>query len=257
MRYGMGVVACLFASGCFAVADLDRFEQNSVGVVVDLDGFEDFAGERVELRLVNADNVIEVRAVIEDMPADGSHLFVLPFGLETADRRFDLYVDADGDELFTEGGAADAGDPSWQRPLDDDGYFAFTVDDARQSIGDPPTMPLGEDFVLDITDLRAHTDGMQALEMLVVNLETGLPVGYYYLSDVNAVDITVAIPGIIESGVPYRVDFFADKSQNGVYDPPPTDHTWTVRYEGTPSGIQETFPHNADFVDVAASFPEP
>jgi len=82
----------------------------------------------------------------------------------------------------------------------------------------------------------------------------------YDVTDEAYVDtITVnPIPGAdfdVESekiifGHSYNIDFFADHSGNGSYDPPPTDHAWRIHLMDVVGDTTITFVHNTTFTDI-------
>jgi len=251
------VVAASALAGCFVVADLDRFEREDPtatqrDLVVELTGFDEYEGSTVEVRLLDESRLRVAVALLDDMPAE--HTFVMPDAVEPGDNfSVDIYVDENFDGFFN------TGEPAWRRPLPDDGRFSFEADDAFVAIDDPDSSPIGQDFVLDLIDMGAHTAGTQHFELVVVNEATGRTVGYHYLSDVDDLAFTSFIPSIITEGILYRYDFYADFNQNGVYDPPGAtgDHTWRRMETGSTDGIMATFDHDTVFVDVQESFPEP
>ena len=251
------VLAAAMVGGCFVVADVDRFETEDPttterNLIVELTGFDDYVGARVEIRLLDDRRLRVAVAVIEDMPAE--HLFVMPSAVAPGDGySMDIYVDQNDDGLYT------TGEPAWRRDLDDDGYFAFEADDAFVAIDDPDSEPIGEDFQLNLTEMAPHTVGTQAFELVVVDESSGQTVGYYYLSDVDEPGFSAYVPTIIREGLLYRIDFYADFNQNGVYDPPGAtgDHSWRNEQTGSTTGINADFVHNTAFMNVVESFPEP
>jgi hypothetical protein len=252
------VTACsVVLAGCFAIADLDRFEQRDPTTEtrdfqVYLSDLDDFAGLTLELQVKDVASVpfeIIARAVIVDLPVE--HAFIMPNALPPGDYRVDLYIDDNGD------GSYQSGEPAWSRPVDPDGVFGFAPDEALVDISDPPSTG-AEDFILRLSGFNPHTTGNQAFELAVVHASDRRSVGYYLVPSIAATSFDTGIPGIVVPGEAYDIDFFVDFNQNGGYDAPPVDHTWRIAGEpATASGIDASFPHVFEFQDVAESFPEP
>ena len=60
----------------------------------------------------------------------------------------------------------------------------------------------------------------------------------------------IEIPGILEDGKSYQVDFFADNNKNGYYDPPSVDHAWRLEIEDALGDETLEFSHQIAFTDV-------
>jgi len=58
------------------------------------------------------------------------------------------------------------------------------------------------------------------------------------------------IPGILEDGKSYQVDFFADENKNGHYDPPGADHAWRLQIEDAQGDETLAFSHEIAFTDI-------
>ncbi len=84
----------------------------------------------------------------------------------------------------------------------------------------------------------------------MIDIDFNRTVGVYRLDELEIVDFTATIPGIIENGRDYQVDFYADFNDNGTYDAPPTDHAWRIQGTGTSNGLTLHFDHNTNFTDV-------
>jgi hypothetical protein len=74
--------------------------------------------------------------------------------------------------------------------------------------------------------------------------------------------LTLNVPDVLDTGVTYNADFFADVDGNGVYTPPspPTgvppmqqfiDHSWRRTVVGNKSGFTDNFKHNSDWTDIS------
>lgn len=104
------------------------------------------------------------------------------------------------------------------------------------------------DFTLNFTGMVPHVG--QLLEVRVINASNGLTVGTQRVTAVPGPAFSVAIPGIVENGQSYQVDFFADLNGNGVYNAPPADHAWRLTGTAGAAGLTLDFAHNAVFTDV-------
>jgi hypothetical protein len=114
--------------------------------------------------------------------------------------------------------------------------------------GGNSTLPTQLDFTLNFTGMVPHVG--QLLEVRVINTSNGQTVGSQQLAAVPGPAFSVAIPGILESGQSYQVDFFADLNGNGVYNAPPADHAWRLTGTAGAAGLTLDFAHNAVFTDI-------
>lgn len=57
----------------------------------------------------------------------------------------------------------------------------------------------------------------------------------------------VQIEDVIVIGHSYHVEFFVDANDNGVYDDPPTDHSWTADVDDAAGNETINFAHNTNF----------
>ena len=254
--------AVLALQGCFAVADLDRFQNPCDGgdvtqvrdLEVQLQGFEDVARFRLGLRLVDvldpSEPEIVAAAVLESFGEDsgGAKTFRMPRALPPGDNfEVQLYVDLNDDRMFS----GVTVDNSWRRPLVcPSGLFEFTRDDSFSDIDDPPIDDPGLPFVVDFVDMAPHTPGTQALELMVLDVAEDQVVGYYRLPDINEDRFIVQIPAILEAGSEYTYEFFADLEQDGVFNGAGTDHSWVRTATADATGLSEVFAHTFVFEDL-------
>jgi hypothetical protein len=63
------------------------------------------------------------------------------------------------------------------------------------------------------------------------------------------------LPNSLLAGVDYRLDFWVDTDQSGGYNPPPTDHAWSLPLPAGTSDIVIDFPHNTDFTEIESMAP--
>ena len=100
----------------------------------------------------------------------------------------------------------------------------------------------------DLVGMNPHVG--QKLEIAVRDLnQPGLEVGRFTLAEVMIPDFTVELP-FLEIGHSYNVNYYADRSRNGVYDAPPVDHAWRETVMSVDSNESLVFSHNTDFTDI-------
>jgi len=54
----------------------------------------------------------------------------------------------------------------------------------------------------------------------------------------------------IEPGKDYRIDFFSDHNDNGLYDAPSDDHAWRIEFTAEAGDKSLDFVHNTNFTDI-------
>ncbi len=102
-------------------------------------------------------------------------------------------------------------------------------------------------LTLEFRGMNPHVG--QKLEIRVVDKMTGREVGRTAIGEVPSADFDVPLD-VLEIGGSYWVDFYADLSKNGIYDPPNTDHAWRMELDDVQGDATLTFSHNTNFVDI-------
>ncbi len=102
--------------------------------------------------------------------------------------------------------------------------------------------------------ISVHFTGMtphvgQQLGIRVVDRKTRREVVRKKLAAIESAEFTVDLPGV-QRNDSYWVEFFADLSQNGLYDAPPLDHAWRLEAEKIEGDITLDFAHGTNFVDI-------
>lgn len=109
-------------------------------------------------------------------------------------------------------------------------------------------------FVMSFSGFGAHIG--QNFFLKVVDVAAGSTVGIATPTAIAASGISITLPGIIDSGREYRVDFWVDMNGDGILDrspngnPPGVDASWRETGTATSSGLALTFAHNTNFVDI-------
>ncbi|MEZ4647901.1 MAG: hypothetical protein R3E97_03795 [Candidatus Eisenbacteria bacterium] len=200
-------------------------------------------GQKLEFRVVSDGGDLESRIYLDPLPGP-DYMLEVPKAVQEGGHRLDFFADHNGNGSYD----APPADHAWRIALGSTGSLApdFTHNTSFTDIGSPA----GEgDFSLVLTGMTPHVG--QLFELRVKDTETGQTVGQYRLGAVLGADFTVDIPGVIETGRSYTVDFYADMNGDGEYDAPPADHAWRETGVGTASGLTVAFTHATNFTDIA------
>ena len=253
------VAACaaLSASGCFAVADLDRFTPTDAGVsqeddktkpsdlLLTMRGMKPHLDQLIEFRVIDTSNFIQSRGVIEpvDEPSTFEVTFHVPKAIpaENGPYRFDFYADVSGSRSF-EGLAPEGLDPlfrdhAWRiDPLADypEGAFPHVANsvqvifthnklftDINEWEGKPnPPKDTGADVRVRFSASKMAEFTGKLLQVRVSEVNSGHVVALYRNPEIPSTDFEGRIPGAVELGDAYLVDVYIDANGNGTYESP-------------------------------------
>jgi hypothetical protein len=102
-------------------------------------------------------------------------------------------------------------------------------------------------LTVNFTDMTPHVG--QLLEIRVEDDLTSQEVGRKRIEFIPGAEFSVEFPGIMQ-GREYNIEMYADLNKNGIYDEPPADHAWEVKFENNTGDVSVNFAHNTDFKDV-------
>jgi hypothetical protein len=102
-------------------------------------------------------------------------------------------------------------------------------------------------LTLEFTGMTPHVG--QLFEIKVEDNLTGMEVGRKRLEAITQANFNISVVGI-ELAKEYKVEFYADHNNNGIYNSPPSDHAWELKFENTSGNINLSFAHNTDFKDI-------
>lgn len=201
----------------------------------------------MEFRVVSDGDVLVARGLLDTLLPEGVNdefTFLMPDSVpDDTDYRVDFYADLSMDRMYTTPPA----DHAWRLPIPSNGQVVFPHGVNFQDL-DIPAITEAEDFQLNLSDMSSH-DG-QLIEVRVINTDSGQAVGHYRITALATSDFSLPIPGIIEDGANYQVDFYADVNDNDMYDAPPIDNAWRRTGVGTSSGLTITFARDDTFTDI-------
>ncbi len=102
-------------------------------------------------------------------------------------------------------------------------------------------------LTVNFSSMDPHIGEM--LELRVENNNTNEEVGRFRVTAIPSSNFQIQIPGL-QIGPEYKVQFYADFNNNGLYDAPPTDHAWEINFTNNTGDATVNFSHNASFVDI-------
>jgi len=257
-------IACPFAllaalCGCSAIVDLSD-KRRTEEMHVQLSGFAPFADACYELRLINTDTgIAEARAVLDGTKTDSEESVPLRI-VSAMDPGADYIVQVHVDE-FGDAGCDGTFDFAFEaEPADGpERFFVVDLSAPPESVETPGA--LGGDFIMDFRQMNPHPD--QQMELMLIDEETGRGVGYYYTAgienegdDPENIEFQIRIPGVIQAGHYYTVEFYADVDDNSWYTPPDADggfvdHSWIRGFSASSSGLTAEFVHALPFDELS------
>lgn len=239
----------LGATGCFAIADVDRFETDPSTLPTGTGPYRDlrfellnasFHGDQLfEVRVVSDENVLLASAVL-DPPgvAGGAPIAVhLPQAVpRSGNARLEFYADVNGSRSFDGIGAAkDKRDHAWRvgplreenaayvRAEGDTLVVAYAHDSNFTDIGvrpDGSTEPLigGLDANVNVLGLDAYAGKL--VEARMVESATGRVTGLYRLPKAPSTGVaSMPMRGVLDEGIGYDLELYVDASGDGTFQP--------------------------------------
>lgn len=207
-------------------------------LTINFSGMTPHVGQVLYLRIVDKLNGKEVTRT--SVPITES--FSLSFDVDIAGRSYNVDFFAD----FNTNGIYDAPptDHAWRMELND----AQGNDELNFSHNTNFTdIEWNYQFTMNFSGMTPHIG--QLLELRVEDNATSQEVGRTRIEFIPSADFSLSVPGL-ELNKEYKVEFYADLNQNGIYDEPPTDHAWEMNVQSTNGDVVSEFTHNTNFTDV-------
>lgn len=281
------VSTLLTATGCFAVADVDRFEMDAAGNQAGTGPYRDLrfemrnasfhADQLFEVRIVSDEDVVLASAVL-DPPGDvgtGPIAVHLARAVPRAgNARLEVYADVNDSRSFDGIGAAkDKRDHAWRiAPLREDNtayvrvegdtlVVSYAHDSNFTDIGvrpDGDSTPLlaGLDANVNVRGLSSYAGKL--VEARMVESATGRVTGLYRLAAAPVGGVaTMPMRGVLDEGIGYDLELYIDANGDGSFQPtgrPPEeagDAGWRGSFVPDATGANITID-----VSVAAQAPD-
>jgi hypothetical protein len=220
-------LAGLLASSCFAVTDLNRFEQaealqptNFSNLKVTVRGLTSHVNERFEYRVVDASNVIQSRGLI--IPLGGPAATFEVHGAvpkQNGPFRVDFFADHDLSGAYDPRPDTTL-DHAWRLPLedrmlDDRGTFVIVFDHNTSftNLNTPvPPTEIGKPATVHMKALGAFMN--RRVEVRIADASTRRVVAMYRVPQVTSTEYEVLVNGMMETGVTYSVEVYTDDGKS-------------------------------------------
>lgn len=229
MKRLLGLACLLGLPACFAVTDLDRFEEpvssgngNYVDLQASWSGFENHKNEYVEFRILDASNLIQTRGIFEPLGSPNVGFFV-PMGVPKQGGPFRLEIWADHDKTpgysFRQGVSTTETDHSWIIPLASDKnptgvryVVNFQHNYAFDDLSTRPANQVGQPVKVTLTDMSAFLG--QRIQLRVADANSGHTVAFYRIPALEK-EVVLEVEGMVEGGSRYAASLYLDDGNGG------------------------------------------
>jgi hypothetical protein len=252
-------------SSCFAVTDLGRFEKsagatgNFSSLQLTVRGMTSHVNEMFEYRIVDNDNILQSRGIIQPLGGPDASLFA-PNAIPKQNGPFKLDFYADHDPThnmhYDRDQVAGTGDHSWRILLTDNLFdentgkyvILFDHNTSFNLLTDPvPPREIGTPATIRLSNMGAFVG--KRLEIRVADASSKRVVAFYRVPALASADPTIIIPGMIEGGVTYTVEVYTDDNA----PTPGSVRAFRVEEQSSATGLDVTFdPAKAPEVQDAA-----
>jgi len=270
------IAAVLFSpllTGCYLVTNLDRFNEQEAAAAKPVNAYRDMkfvmnkmkyhAANYFQYRVVNDDNVTLTSGTLDPVGATtGAPVIIYVAGAvpRSGKCRLDFYADTNNSRNYDGiGDVKEHKDHAWRiAPLNDPDpaygalsgetlVFTFTHDFNFTDINltpdgqADPSKTTGFDVTIQLNGTASLAGKL--LEARVVDQDSGRVTGLYRFPQMSGPPVTAKLAGVVESGVGYAVEVYADANGDGVFQPtgvPGGDGGWRVPFTATDAGASVT-----------------
>ncbi len=209
-------------------------------LVVNFSGMTPHLNQTLYLRVVDISTLKEVGRTSQQITTSGFNV-TMPV-LEAGQSYFvDFFADHNSNGRYD----APPVDHAWRLQLNNAKAGGDTLNFAHNASFTNINWPYM--LTVNFTGMDPHIGEM--LELRVENNNTNEEVGRFKVTSIPSSNFQVQIVGL-QIGPEYKVQFYADFNNNGLYDAPPTDHAWEINFTNTTGNATVNFSHNASFVDI-------
>jgi hypothetical protein len=247
----MKYVVLAFSVALLAILGFYGCGGNSTGpadnlgdLVVNLNNMSSNVGQKITIRLMSSDNVVQAEASLDVLEAANASIKI-PDVLDDSNYHIDMYADVNDNGTYDPPPVDDA----WRIDVPASGVVDFDYNENFQDIADPAFTYPGNSFTMNFFNFGPQ--GGKTIELRVIEVLENRTVGAYRLDKIpSSGAFTIYIPGIIVNGGGYAIAFYIDMNVNNEYDPPPEDEAWLINGGGTATGLTINFSHNTNWKDI-------
>ncbi len=213
-------------------------------LVLNLNNMDSNVGQKITVRVMSSDNVMESEAVIDVLESANGSIKV-PNIIDDSTYHIDMYADANDNGSYDPPPVDDA----WRVAVPASGVVNFTYNTDVTDIANPAFTTRGNSFIMNFFNFGPQAG--KTVELRVLELPDNRTVGAYRLDEIPFSGVfTIYLPGIILNGSGYAIAFYIDMNVNDEYDPPPEDEAWLINGGGTSTGLEIDFTHNTNWKDI-------
>ncbi len=216
------------------------FSPNDLSLNIHFQNMLPHVGQQLRVRVIRQKDLSEVaRARIDEIPSAEFDVSFMNVFTPGESYWVDFFADFNGNGYYD----APPTDHAWRISANDiqsDTSITFSHNTRFADIRWPYQVTVA------FSGMSPHQD--QVLQMRVVEQSSGREVGRAS-TVVTQPDFNLSVVGV-ERGGSYNIDFFADVNDNGLYDPPGTDHAWRIEALNIEDDTTFAFSHNTNFTDI-------
>ncbi|MCX6152176.1 MAG: T9SS type A sorting domain-containing protein [Ignavibacteriales bacterium] len=103
-------------------------------------------------------------------------------------------------------------------------------------------------LTMQFTGMTPHIG--QLLELRVIDDSTQIEFGRTRIESIPSADFNINLPVLWSDRANYKVEFYVDFNNNGLYDALPTDHAWEIKFNNSFNDATVNFAHNTNFTNI-------
>ncbi len=232
-------LSCSNDSGSTGPDDNIRFGDLTLNVQNMIDN----VGQKMYLKVISDNNELQMLGVVNNLRAPNK-TYSIPDCLDEFTDHLDFYLDYNDNNDYD----PPPEDHAWRINIPSNGRVSFFHNTDFTDISEPQYDFPGRMATLKFMNFTDFVGDM--MEIRIIEADSKRVVGFYRYDEIPNIVFTAFLPEIIREDIDYQIDFYVDRNQNRLYDPPPEDHAWRLTATGTSAGFSLTFSHNRDFVDI-------
>lgn len=157
-------------------------------------------------------------------------------------------ADADGDG-FSNGHELEDPFGLWASGLPDPGELTLL---SNPGVDSSIPSAAGQALSMQINFINWTNHMGQLFQVRVEKVSDGEQVAFYEMASITDATFETNFPHVLQEGESYDIEYWADFNGNGIYDAPPTDHSWRSTFTSITGNQNLTLTHNTNFADIGS-----